>query len=910
MHDLPIHEAVLLMESDPLRGLDAGEAERRLRRFGPNELPRTRGPSALVRFVRQFHHPLIYVLIASAAVTLAIGEPVDASVIAAVVLLNAVLGYIQESRAERALEALAAMVGTEATIVRDGRRRRVPSRLVVPGDLVVLAAGDAVAADLRLTEADELRVDESALTGESLPAHKADAVLPRDTVLGDRSNIAFAGTLVTHGGGQGVAVATGGDTEIGLIHRLMGDGGTVATPLTRKIAHFSKVLMWAILALCVLTYGLGLARGEEPAGLLVAVVALAVGAIPEGLPAAVTITLAIGVGRMARRRAIVRRLPAVETLGSTTVICSDKTGTLTENQMTVQAVVVAGSELSVTGTGYRPAGEIVGLETARAGGVLDECLRAGALCNDSRVAESDGAWHAVGDPTEAALLVAARKGGLDPDRERAQRPRLATIPFRSERAYMATLHGGDDRPPTVYVKGAVERVLAMCASAAGADGPAELDRDAVLDRAHELGARGLRVLALARGPRPTGQPGLDPGDVGELELLGLQAMLDPPRPQAARAVAACRGAGIEVKMITGDHAATARSIAARIGLGETADGESAPRALTGAEIAACPDSELAAAAARTAVFARVSPEQKLRLVRALQAHGEIVAMTGDGVNDAPALERADIGVAMGRGGTEVARDAADMVLTDDDFASIEAAVEEGRRTFANLTKFIVWTLPTNLSEGLLVLVAIVAGATLPILPVQILWINMTTAVALGLMLAFERREVGLMQRPPRDPAQPLLTPALLERIALVGVLLLGGAFGLFQWALGEGMTDAEARTVAVNVFVVGEIFYLFNCRSLERSMLRVGLLSNPWVVAGVTVTVLLQLAFTYAAPMNELFDSAPIGWESWRLILAFGLATWGIVGAEKWVGRRLRERASAQPGSGASARTTSTGQPA
>jgi magnesium-transporting ATPase (P-type) len=857
-HGLPVHEAVVLMGSDRERGLDPAEAERRLAELGPNELPHEAGPSTLTRLVRQLRHPLIYILLAAAAISLLVGEEVDASVILAVVVFNTIVGFVQESRAQTALDALARMVQARATVVRGGRRLDVPSAAVVPGDLVSLASGDAVAADLRLLATHDLRVDESALTGESLPVRKGDAVLPADTVVADRLNMAYAGTLVTHGEGRGIAVGTGAQTELGVVHRLMRETAKLETPLTRKIASFSRVVMWAILALAALTYLLGLARGQDPEELLVAVVALAVGAIPEGLPAAITITLAIGVSQMARRRAIVRRLPAVETLGSTTVICTDKTGTLTENQMTVQAVVAGDAELSVTGVGYGEAGEMLPPDAAGSPTVR-ECLAAGALCNDAELRRRDGRVAVVGDPTEGALLVSARKAGIDRELLLAERPRVATLPFSSERRLMATLHDGGDSE-VVYVKGAAERVLALCATAATDDGPAAIDRDRIADEVHALGARGLRVLAIARG---TGRGAFDAlardEPDGELELLGLQAMLDPPRPAAIAAVETCRAAGIDVKMITGDHAATARAIAERIGIE--------------------PDS----------VYARVSPERKLRLVEELQANGEVVAMTGDGVNDAPALRRADIGVAMGRGGTEVARDAADVVLTDDDFATIEAAVEEGRRVFDNIVKFIAWTIPTNVAEGLLVVIAIAAGTTLPILPVQILWINMTTAGALGVMLAFEHGEPGNMSRPPRRPSRPILTRELVGRIALVSALLIAGAFGLFEWALARGMSDAEARTVAVNVFVAGELFYLFNCRSLYRSVATMGFFSNRWLLAGVAAAIALQMLFTYTPAMNSLFDSAPIGWDAWWRILAFGAAVSAAVGLEK----RLRRPASA-----------------
>ncbi len=892
MHDLSVHEALLLLETDPSRGLSEAEAARRLERFGPNVLPRVERRGALQRFALQFNHPLIYVLMAAAIVTLLIGEPVDASVIAGVVLINAVIGFVQETRAERALEALAAMLATEVTVVRDGAARRIDAAGLVPGDLVAVASGDAVVADLRLIEVRELQVDESALTGESAPARKAEAVLAPETVVADRANMAFAGTLVTGGECRGVVVATAGETEIGLIHRLVGEATEIATPLTRKIAHFSKVLTWAILALAGVTYLVGLTRGEDPGDLLVAAVALAVGAIPEGLPAAMTITLAIGVRRMAQRRAIVRRLPAVETLGSTTVICTDKTGTLTENQMTVQAILAGGRTFAVTGTGYQPAGEIVPDDDGPDARLtaLRECLTAGALCNDARVMDREGRLEVVGDPTEAALLVAAAKGGIDPDRIADEAPRLDALPFESERQFMATLHGGAASAPVVYVKGAVERVVAMCSGQIGAGGASTvLDPEAVLAQADLFGARGLRVLAIARGALPAGVDRLPSGDgPAGLSFLGLQAMMDPPRPEAVAAVAACQQAGIAVKMITGDHASTARAIADQIGLDGAAGGDELAPVMSGTDIAACSPAQLQVIAPRTSVFARVSPEQKLRLVEALQAGGQIVAMTGDGVNDAPALKQADIGVAMGLGGTEVAREASDIVLTDDNFASIEAAVEEGRRTFDNLTKFIVWTLPTNIGEGLLIFTAIAAGITLPILPVQILWINMTTAVALGLMLAFEPKEPGIMQRPPRPPAQPLLTGELLGRILLVSTLLLIGSFGLFQWEQARDVPLAEARTVAVNVFVIGELFYLFNCRSLERSMFHIGVFSNPWVSAGVATMIVLQLLFTYATPMNSLFHSAPIDAEAWARIIAVGVVLWGAVGLEKWVRRRRR----------------------
>ncbi len=637
-HGLATHEVVLLLETDALRGLSDHEAERRLQRFGPNLLPETTTAGPLVRVARQFNHPLIYVLLGAGIVTLALGELVDAAVIFGVVLVNAAVGFVQESRAEAALDALRAMVQTSAKVRRDGSVRSLPSTALVPGDLVLIEAGDKVPADLRLLKISELQVDESALTGESVPVVKDEVVLPAATPVADRRNIVYSGTLVTHGSGSGVVVATGAETELGEIHRLVGAADTLATPLTRKLTWFSKVLTVAILGLAGLTFGVGVLRGEPSSEMFTAAVALAVGAIPEGLPAAVTITLAIGVSRMARRRAVVRRLPAVETLGSTTVVCSDKTGTLTENQMTVRAVWAPDDSYEVTGSGYAPDGSV--LHEGRpamvgADGALRWTLLAGAACNDARLSHSDGAWSVLGDPTEGAMLVAAAKAGLDRESVRASFPRLAAIPFSSDRQYMATLHEpADGGPSVVLVKGAVERVLELCGLEMAVDGETRpLDAGRVGRAADELARQGFRVLAMAVGQVADTAAFEGESFVGTLVLTGLQAMLDPPRPAAAAAVRSCHAAGIAVKMITGDHAATATAIAAQLGLLDEArrDGD----VLTGAELAVLSSDDYPEAVERASVFARVSPEQKLRLVEGLQARGHVVAMTGDGVNDAP-----------------------------------------------------------------------------------------------------------------------------------------------------------------------------------------------------------------------------------------------------------------------------------
>jgi len=849
MWELSPQAAVTAADVDLGTGLSAAEAKSRLERWGPNTLPPVRSHGAVVRFLLQFHSPLIYVLLLSALAAALIGEQVDAAVIVAVLVVNALVGFVQESRAEGALAALAAMTETSSTVVRDGARLPVSSRAVVPGDLVVLEAGDKVPADLRLVEAHELRVDESALTGESAPAAKSTGALPAGTVLADRGNMAFSGTLVTSGSGVGVATATGARTEIGLIHGLMGRTTAPRTPLTRKIAKFSRVVTVAVLVLGAATFAIGIARGQSAAEMLAAAIALAVGAIPEGLPAMVTIALAFGVARMVRRKVVIRRLPVVETLGSTTVICTDKTGTLTENKMTVIALVAGGQTYDLPGP--------------RDDDAVRECLLAGLACNDARLLPGG---EVSGDPTEGALLVSAARAGLtEPP------PRLDTVPFSSERRYMATLH-----PGVVYVKGSVERVLDLC------DGTP--DRSAVTEAADRLGRDGLRVLAFARAHVPAETSALAEGDLPPLVLLGLQGMYDPPRAASAAAVRACRDAGIQVKMITGDHATTAQAIAARTGL----EGP----VMTGTDLERCPDDLLPDAAERTSVFARVSPEQKLRLVSALQSRGHVIAMTGDGVNDAPALKRADIGVAMGRGGTEVAKDSADMVLTDDDFASITAAVEEGRGVFDNLTRFIVWALPANLGLGLVLIAAIAAGTTLPLLPIQVLWLNMTAVLVLGLPFTLEPTSPDLMRRPPRDPSLPLLTRGLAGRVLVVSGILLAGAFGLFHWDLAHGASLDQARTVVVNVFALTLTTYLFNCLSLDRPLLWAGVRRNPSIVAAVLTLAGLQVLYTYLPLANHLFGSAPLQATAWLRVAVVAVVSYAVIETVKAL-----HRLSARPGS-------------
>jgi cation-transporting P-type ATPase F len=894
-HALPEHQLVLLLETHATRGLSSTEAAARLDRLGENVLPPPRRRGPLVRVLRHFHHPLVYVLLVAAALAVLLQEWIEAAVIAAVVLINVVVGFLQEERAEKALSALMAMTRTHATVLRDGEQHRIDSTEMVPGDVCALEAGDKVPADMRLLAAHDLAIDESALTGESVPVEKLALTVEEGTELADRANMVFSGSLVVAGTATGVVVATGGDTELGLIHRLVGEAGGVQTPLTRKLAAFSKLLTVVILVLAALTFLLGLVRGEAASEMVTAAIALAVGAIPEGLPAAVTIILAIGVSRMAQRHAIIRRLPAVETLGATTIVCSDKTGTLTQNQMTVTTVVTSAGRYRLTGAGYDPTGAVLSADGDEATPAHDVALAAAmeavVLCNDSALLQREGAWVSVGDPTEVALLTAAAKAGIDRAALADRLPRVDEVPFSSQAQRMATLHREQtSERALVVVKGGVEALLGQCRwamEASGAQRP--LERDVTMTVADEMGHRALRVLAVARASVDADWDSIDDDavDALPLTLLALVGMHDPPRPEAVAAIKTCHRAGIDVTMITGDHATTARAIAAEIGL--TRDG-SEPVAVTGAQLREMSPAQFSQAATTASVLARVTPEHKLRLVEALQANNHVVAMTGDGVNDAPALRQADIGIAMGQSGTEVAKDASAMVLTDDNFATIEAAVEEGRGVYDNITKFITWTLPTNLGEGMVILTAILLGATLPVLPVQVLWINMTTAIALGLMLVFEPKEPGIMSRSPRDPDQPILTRVLVERILLVSALMLVGAFGLFEYELSTGATDAEARTVAVNVFVLVETAYLVNCRSLTKSVRQIGLFTNPALIAGMVTMIALQVVFTYLPFFNIAFESAPIDLAAWGRIVLVALLVSAVVAAEKALRRRRGQK--------------------
>lgn len=888
-HRLTIEELTDQLKTDIENGLSEAQVKSAQLQFGKNSISTKKQQSALIRFLLQFHQPLIYILLASTLITLLLKEYTDATVIFAVVLINSLIGYIQETKALKAIDALSKSMNITATVIREGRQFEIDSIELVPGDLVVLHAGDQVPADLRLIKVRDLQVDESALTGESVAVQKNVGIGEKDAMIGDRLNMCYAATMVTYGAGLGIVTNTGDETEVGNINTSISSAEELDTPLTIKIKKFSHTLLWVILIFSIIILVAGYLQGGSLTDSFMVAVALMVGAIPEGLPAAVSIMLALGVSKMAKRRAIIRKLVAVETLGSTNVICSDKTGTLTENQMTVRAIM-AGAELyEVTGTGYKPDGEVL-LNGENV--VMDEkpslqmLLLGGLLCNNSRIEDADGRMIVEGDPTEAALISVAQKAGFSLEAVEQEYPRRDEIPFESAYQYMATLNQG--REQTIFLKGSVEAVLAASNLMLNAQGEAvPIDKSFIQKSAEKMASEGLRVLAFAIKVVDDSEQALKHADVAkEMVFTGLQGMIDPPRQEASEAIRLCQQAGIQVKMITGDHALTAVNIAEQLGIeGKKEHGNLV--SLSGPALKKISDEEILTLAEEVAVFARVSPDQKLRLVKALQTTGKVVAMTGDGVNDGPALKQANIGVAMGITGTEVAKDAADMVLTDDHFASIEAAVEEGRAVLDNLTKFIVWTLPTNLGEALVILASIALSTQLPLTPVQILWVNMTTSVFLGLMLSFEPKEPGIMTRPPQPANKPILTFPLIMRTLLVGSIIMLSAFYLFQFELAQGASLAKAQTVVTTAFIVLESFYLFNCRSLRRSVTEIGWFSNKWVYVGVLAMLALQLLFIQTPLMHNLFSSAPIGWDSWMRIIAAGFILFIIVYVEKIIRIKL-----------------------
>lgn len=859
-YNLASDEVLNYFNTDKNKGLSSEDVKKNRELYGSNIISSAKRQSAFVRFFLQIHQPLIYVLIISASIALYLGEYVDASVIYGVVLVNAFMGFFQEDKALKSLENLTKSITVQAHIIRDNNVMIVNAQELVPGDLVIIRSGEKVPADLRLIQVHDLKIDESALTGESVPVEKNAIILPKNTLLADQTNMVFASTLITFGQAKAIVVETGNNSEIGKISKMIADAKDLKTPLTEKIEQFSGKLLWLIVFLSALSFAVGMYKGLSFTETFMSAIAMAVAAIPEGLPAAVTIILAIGVNRMSKRKAIVRKLPAVETLGSTSIICSDKTGTLTENRMTVQKIFAANQEFSISGNGYDLVGCITPNEKNQA---LEQCLITGALCNDANLTCVNGICSTEGDPTEIALLVSALKKGYDFKVLREAVPCQDEIPFESDYQYMACLCNNS----TIYVKGATEAILPFCTHVMNADGQIiKIDKKAILDKMEEFASHGLRVLGFAQKVKFYNEK-LTHADVqNDLVFLGVQAMIDPPRSEAARAIDACHTAGIKVKMITGDHVVTAKAIAAKMNLhgkGEKFE----PIVLNGSEISKLSDEELKNCVCNIDVFARVTPEDKLRLVKAMQQNNNIVAMTGDGVNDAPALKQANIGIAMGQNGTDVAKDAAAIVLLDDNFATIEAAVEEGRCVFDNLIKFILWTLPTSFAEALIVMLAIFFNLTIPISPVQILWINMVTTILLGIMFSFEPKEKDIMLRKPRHPEAKIITKPILFRILMVMSLMTALCFAAFEMVIRDGGSIATGRTLVVNVIVFTGILFMFSCRSWSKSIFTTGLKGNHPMLFGAIGMVLLQLVFTYTHVFELFFQTQPLNLKQWCIVI-------------------------------------------
>lgn len=851
------------LKTDLKNGLSSAQASSHLKQFGLNNIFAKKRESRLKLFLSQICQPLIYILILAGAVTLSLGDYVDSSVIFGVVIINVIIGFLQELKALTAIEALAGSLKTPAKVIREGMIHQIDSQFLVPGDIVVLQAGDKVPADLRLFDTYAFKVDESLLTGESISVQKDEDLLTGDILISEAQNMAFASTFVVHGQSKGIVVATGAQTEVGRISQMIENADLVDTPLIRDLKKLSMVLLWAISGFCFVIFWLSFFQGMAWYESFKLSVALAVSAIPEGLPAAITVILSVGVGRIAQRRAIIRKMPAVETLGSATIICSDKTGTLTQNEMMVRFISAGHSTYEISGQGYTPQGHF----SLAKGKVTDplknlalqECLVAGVLCNDAQLIEDDLQWRIEGDPTEGALIVVGRKRDLFELEERKRSPRLSLLPFESEHKYMATLHPSlDGQNKIIYVKGALEVLLPFCAFVMEEDG-VEIPVDAknILKEAHALALQGLRVLAFARKVCPLDHEQITHDHLKEgLTLLGLQCMIDPLRPEAKEAVEICLGAGIQVKMITGDSAPTAQAIAQELGIIHE---EGDRHVLTGHDLLTMSDEELDSQISSINVYARVTPEQKLRLVKRLQAQGHVVAMTGDGVNDAPALRQANIGISMGKKGTEVAKEASDMILTDDNFATIKNAVEEGRGVWDNLRKFLIWTLPTNGGESLLILLSVIFKLGLPLLPVHLLWINMFTTLFLGLPLAFEPVEKNVMKAPPRNPSFSILQNHFMIQILFVSFLMTVCSLIVYKWEIYSGGSITQAQTAVLNMLVLLKIIYLLNCRSLSLPVWKIGFFSNPSAQFSIILLLLLQGLLTYHPVLNLWFRTQAIG---------------------------------------------------
>jgi len=888
-YSISIEDTLREINSDR-NGLSNAEAEKRIDKFGYNRLPKGKRQNPVLRFLSHFHDVLIYVLIASALVTAFLEHWIDTGIIAGVVFINAFVGFIQEGKAEKAIDAVRNMLSQESRVLRDGKKITLAAEDLVPGDIVFLSSGDRVPADIRLIHVHELQINEASLTGESETVSKNTEPVTEDAPLGDRKCMAYSGTIVTSGTTTAVVTATGEDTEIGRINKMLSDVETLTTPLLKQVNRFGLGLSMIILTMTGLIFAIGLYMAAMPLeDLFLSAVAIAVAAIPEGLPAVISIILAIGVRRMADRNAIIRRLPGVETLGSVSVICTDKTGTLTKSEMTVTKVVLSNMDVDVKGTGYSPEGKLsVKGESVKpeSDSNLHWMIISGTLCNEARLYSENDTWFIDGNPTEGSLLTLAAKAGYDPEEIDRQWKRVDEIPFESDHKFMATINRNNSKK-MIFFKGATEVVLPKCNTQMAENGDVEdLDRAWWNNRADELASQGFRILSIAMTESKEDSDSISFRHIESgLTHIGLAAIMDPPRPEAVEAVKKCSQAGIRVKMITGDHARTASAIAREMNI---SDGS---RVMTGTEIEKTSDEKLESMVEEIDVYARVSPEHKLRLVTALQNRGHITAMTGDGVNDAPALKKSNIGIAMGKKGTEAAKEAAEMVLADDNFASIVHAVEEGRTVYDNLKKTLLFMLPTNGGEALVIMVAIALGFVIPMTPAQVLWVNMVTAVTLALSLAFEPTEEDIMRRSPRPTGESLVSLKMLLRITYVSALLMAGSFGLFALYRAGGAQVNFARTIAVNAIIMGEIFYLFNSRYITISSLSIkGLIATPQVWIATITVLLLQIPFTYLPLMQDLFGTASIGFMEWISILAAGGGIFLIVETEKFIVRKKQTR--------------------
>jgi len=900
-HQLHAEEAISRLGSSA-SGLDSTEIKTRLTKYGHNEII-AKKRSALIRLLAQFNNPLLYVLMAAAAAGLVLHFIMDADtltdtwVILGVIVATAVIGFIQEGKAESSLEALKKMIVSESTVIRDGKRKSVPTREIVPGDVVVLEEGDRVPADLRLFSVKELFVEEAALTGESLPIGKNPDKLDKpDLSPGDQLNMAFSGTFVARGRGQGVVTATGENTVLGRIARIMQGTRKITPPIMRKISAFTRVIIIICIAFGVINFIMGTLLGYEFAYMLLAAVAVIVAMIPEGLAGAIIAAFAVGSIAMAKRNALIKRLPAAETLGNTTVICSDKTGTLTRNEMTVQRIYAGGKDYHLTGTGYEPEGKIVfydsELNDLKEHPALAGTLRAGIHCNNAQLYETENGYSIKGDPTEGALVVSAFKAGLQADFER-----LDEIPFSSELRYMATLHKNNSGL-MIYVKGSPERIIAMCRDQMDQSGVGPLQHSEIQKKISEMAREALRVIGFAFKFSESGSGSLKSENLSGLTFLGLQGMLDPPRPEAIEAVRACKQAGVRVVMITGDHVETARAVAQQLGI-TGADG----RAVSGEELEQTNDEELRSMVEKVSVYARVAPEHKFRIVDSLQKNGEIVAVTGDGVNDAPALKRADIGIAMGINGTEVSKEASDMVLADDNFASIVAAEEEGRHVFTNIWKVILYLLPTNGGQGLVLIGAVflspfipVFALRLPIEPVQILWVNLIVAIGCSIPLIWEIKEKGLLNRPPRDPEERLFNPVFIRKVVIVSFISAAAVFGVFLAFIGQTGSEepflAQAQTAAFTTLIIVQLFYLFTARSIDHSAFSINPFSNKYLVIGAAATLVLQILIVYAEPLFGIspFRTSPFPPVWWIPIILAAVVGFLAIELEKLLVKKLKGR--------------------